>query len=646
MKTLKRSLSVLLAALLLTACCVPALAADKDDPKQYPTIIISGYSSSYLAETLDDGTKNVIWKLDFGQLPEMLLANIADIALDAGLLLMGDASYIAETFIKQFLPVVEKMRMNDDGSSTYNVDSYLTTPEELNIANLRAKYPDGKYQAYIQMVDLVAEQMGGYDHLYYCYNDFRRSVLDCSDRLDQLIEGVCEREGTDKVNIVAQSHGGQIAAFYIARYGYKNRIHNVVLNVPAIGGAGLAWDPFSGAVHLDLDTLLTFIENGTMMEVDIDWLTKAAQSGLIDNIISKLLPGTMDYIKNWGSLWDFVPADKYDEFRAMYGDEAHAEMLEKADIVHYEIMPVIGEKLNEAIERGARINIVCGTNARVVTGMEVNSDGIIPVYCATNATCAPIGERFSDGYRTLGTTCSDPTHNHLSPAMDVDASTCWLPENTWFVNGMFHGMEAKDPYTYALIGKLIGTREITDVHSSPEFTQFHASTNRQYGAAVRFNRSVEGYCDKKDNALIVTNISDQYPMQLLSVSVSGAELYFTGVRKTAELAPGESVEIAFTGSLPTVSLKRINVTLTFRHSGNPTPVSYRTVPFTVMNGEPVEYDASNPYEGYKASSVLHLQDNTLDILKAAGVLELLEMVYNIFEPVFKVLETLYKFVVG
>ncbi len=44
------------------------------------------------------------------------------------------------------------------------------------------------------------------------------------------------------------------------------------------------------------------------------------------------------------------------------------------------------------------ISIIAGTGNNSVTGMQVNSDGIIPTYCSTGATCAPIGWRFADGY--------------------------------------------------------------------------------------------------------------------------------------------------------------------------------------------------------------------------------------------------------
>ncbi len=633
---MKKLLSIVLTCLLLAACMIPAFAADKNlaETKRisdYPMLVLSGFSSSPLGWTDDEGDKHFVWKLNFDSLPEMILRDIANVALDAGVLATtGNAAPLIETAKKEILPYyLEKLKMNPDGTSVYNVDAYFNTIDELRLSAMWELDEGGNFIDEPEKSAMCAEEMGGYDHIYYLYPDWRKSILECAARLDRVIEEICEAEGTDKVNILAISHGGQTAAYYLADYGYKNRVNHIVFTVPAIGGAGIAYDPFLGTIDIQLEEFMPFIENGTKLEPDLEWLFRAKQSGLLNDLFAALLPTAMEYIGNWESLWDFIPADKYEEFRAKYNDDAHAKMIERCDRIQYEILPRMGEILNGVKAAGTSVNIMCGYGGRIVSGMPVTSDGIIPTYCASNATCAPYGMRFADGYQTLGTTCSDPSHDHLSPAMDVDASTCWLPENTYFIDGYYHGMEYKDPYTRELLYKLLFTNDLSDVHADPAFPQFHQSTNRMYGAALWFDKSADGYVSSKDTKLIIKNVSDEYPMEILSVIPQGLDLYFD-LKGVGTLEPGESVEIPFSGKVPKVSRQRASITVTFNHSGNATPLSSRTVAFTIKNGAPVAFDENEPIVSRSMGSVLGVSDEARQSLKDAGVLELFELVYGVF----------------
>jgi len=52
------------------------------------------------------------------------------------------------------------------------------------------------------------------------------------------------------------------------------------------------------------------------------------------------------------------------------------------------------------------------------------------------ATCAPIESPFPFWYRQK----INDGHNHISPDRLVDASTCVLPEQTWFTYNTLHGI--------------------------------------------------------------------------------------------------------------------------------------------------------------------------------------------------------------
>ncbi|MCR5041250.1 MAG: hypothetical protein K6C36_04005 [Clostridia bacterium] len=628
---MKKLISVILAAVMLASAAAPAVSAAADDPTKYPVIIITGYSSSYLEMTKEDGSKETVWKLDFGSLPEMLLSNLAEVALAAGNLALGDPEVLAKVFAEKFLPVVEPLRMNPDGTSVYDVQPVLKTARDMNIARIFEE-EDGRYIDEPGKVEAIGEVMGGYEHMYFCYSDFRRSILDCAEVLNNVIEGVLKLEHAKKVNVMAISHGGQELAFYLAKYGSKNRIHNAVLTCPAVGGAAMAWDAFN-PVHLDMETLWNFIENANMREEDVTWLKLAYLNGYLDEIIAAVQPYIMEYVGCWGSLWDFIPPDKYEEFRSRFDPVEYAGLIAQADETH-RIMATIGEKLRECQAAGTNISVTCGTGAVAVTGYNVNSDGIIPVYCATGATTPEYGLRFSDGYAGCGTVCSDPTHNHVSPSMEVDASSAYLPENTWYIEGMFHAQENNDPYSKALYLKLLLTDDLKDVYSDPAFPQFHQAMSRQYGAAVSFNSSSDGYVSGADDSVIVTNLSKEYPMRLLGLRTTGMDLVFNTLG-VGEIAPGQSVSIPFAGKVPEVSRQRAAITVTFSHKGNTTPVYSRTLDLTIMNGPAVEYDPDEPCADADFPSVFSewLSDASVTELRDSGLLRLFELIYNVFYKV-------------
>ena len=95
--------------------------------------------------------------------------------------------------------------------------------------------------------------------------------------------------------------------------------------------------------------------------------------------------------------------------------------------------------------------------------------------------------------------------------------TAYLPAQTFFVENLYHGMTYKDEYTKNLLFTLLLTDEIEDVRSDPAFPQFHATTNKSHSVFAAFDHSTEGFCDSGDTALIVTNLSEKYPMKLLGI---------------------------------------------------------------------------------------------------------------------------------
>ncbi|MBQ3005923.1 MAG: hypothetical protein IJD78_00005 [Clostridia bacterium] len=579
---MKKIISVLLALALVFSTCAVAFAAsvelDKDEISDYPLIIVPGYSSSSLVYPEKD---KVVWGVNMDAVLERVLSDIVEIGVGLGALTVGNAKIIATTLAGGINDFMEEMKCNPDGTSKYPLERAVSTAEEVNNANLMITHPNGDHRQEQDMAAEFAEYIG-HENIYNFTCDFRMGSEACAKQLDELIQDVKKHSGKDKVNLLAVSHGGQVTATYLTLYGWKNDVDNAVLTVPAIGGAGIAYDALTNNIRFDEECLIRFVEHGMRCEEDYNWLVKAQQLGFVDLIFEELIPQVFEVFCYWGSIWDFIPADKYEETKKLLDPVKSAALFEKTDRFHYEILPKVGEKLSECIENGMNISIISGTGNRIVTGLNENSDGIITTAASTGATCAPYGERFADGY-VQKNPCGGK--NKISPAMDVDASTAYLPDNTWFVNGLFHGMTYWDNYTRTLMMTTLFTDRITDVYSDANYPQFKDTTNPSSSVYAQFKDCGAGILGKTDK-LVITNCNWENDIRISAVYCEDNSIRFK-FNPFMKLEPGECLEAEVIGEIPELSGKSVGITVCYT-SMSITPVGYRTQRFRIENGAAVE----------------------------------------------------------
>ena len=634
---MKKTLSVVLSVLLVLSVFAPAASA-ADNGKPYPTIIVAGYSSSNLYM----GDKQV-WKLDTNEILSLVLSNIAQIGRGLGELALQRPGYIADVVGQGMVDLAGKLAFNPDGTSVNDIRTYYQDAARTQFTYLYANEGGEQIHEKVIMADIAALYgPNGNDYVFSYQQDFRMSMVDCAATLDTYIDSVLEFTGAEKVNIFAVSHGGQTVAAYLALYGLeKNVINNIVMNVPAIGGAALAYDVMSENVVFDEETLFYFIENGQMLEEDINWLVRANQFGILDDVCNLLMH---KYVKQiigyWGSIWDFIPTEYYPVLRdEMLDPVLSAALIEKSDYFHYEILANITETLNACVDEGMNIYIVAGCGMPSVTGLQEQSDAIIRVKDSTGSECAPYGSRFNDGYLQKRTVCKDAAHNHLSPDMAIDASTGYLPDYTWYINGMYHGMSWKDQYAVDLCEKLILSDERINVNTYSEFPQFKYSSNRNYSVTATLDRSPQGYWTGEDTALTITNPSHKYKMRLISVSVEGADAAFD-VKSLIYIDPQGSVTIPMKGSIPNESLTTADITINYSLLGSITPLGSRTLVFTINNGPAAQYDASNPYTAANRDTAFdqNLSDTLKTALTKLGLFDWLKMIINSLLTILKTIK--------
>ena len=636
---MKKVLSVFMSLLLIFSIVSVQATAKTEKTADYPLVVVPGFSSSYLYEVTEDGEEKILWgSIEGLGIIDRVLSKIAKIGVGLGAAVFGQPQMFADTINNAIPDIVGNLACNADGSPVVETVTY---PNDPAITNYRYLIDEmgSMHAAETEIMADIAAVYGecGYEKIFSFQTDFRLSIVDATENLRAYIDAVLEYTGAEKVNIFAVSYGGQISASYLNVYGHENKVHNAVLTVPAIGGAALAYDIMSENVRLDEETLMYFIENGTMLEEDINWLMKAHSLGFLDEVLNLIIKGGIKTIINyWGSIWDFIPAEYYDDMKAEYLNiSENAELIRKSDIFHYEILPTMNEKLEECISNGTNVYIVAGYDAPSVTGLYVQSDAIISLNAATGAVCAPLGLRFSDGYTCKYDTCKNSSHNHLSPAMNVDASTCYLPEQTWFISGLFHGMTWKDEYTRNLCKTLLFTDETVSVHTFADYPQFRYSSNVCHSVQMEFNGSPDYRIDSSDTVLTVTNLSNKYTMNLLSVKCYGADIQFR-VPACTFLKPGESIELTIKGSLPEVSGTTVDITANYTLIGDIAFQGNRTITVFIDNGENITYNSEEPFttEKYDTEFDTFTIEFIKYILTKTGLYQLVKMLFNCFISMF------------
>ena len=357
---MKKAVSLILCLVMLVSMgAVGASAAyETNQLTKYPVIMVPGFMASEMYKIDEEtGEKVTVW--GWNAAADMVVGagggNLGGIITEfAEYLLAGNVKPIAKRLGEGFNRIFGDLKSNPDGSGTTPIYTYVSTPEETNFKYLRENYPEGNHQHEAEIMAEVCNKVGA-ENTYAFQYDFRLSAAEAAEVLREYIDDVIEytnknreeSEKIDKVNIIAVSHGGQVTGTYLSLYGEEGKVNNAVLTIPALGGAGIAYDAFNyqqdGFTFGDVG-LLVFIQHAMLMEEDYHYLLEAGLLGFLDELATALVPYCFDTIGNWCSLWDFIPVEHYEELKAqLLDEEENAGLIEKSDFMHYEVMSEDGE---------------------------------------------------------------------------------------------------------------------------------------------------------------------------------------------------------------------------------------------------------------------------------------------------------------
>lgn len=545
----------------------------------HPLIFIQGYSGPKLIRDRGLETEEQVWTFDPLDVVGNVGLNLFDIIGSVADYAKGDTAPFIECFRNLTAEWFDNISMNPDGTSKYNISSYPYYIEEANVKYINEE-KNGKYLPMTEgeFIEDLSRTIPE-ERIYIFNTDWRRSHLDNCEHLMKFIDEVLEYTGSDKVDLYGMSHGGQLVATYLYYHGTEGKVDNAVMNSPAIGGTSLVMELLGeDPVAFDLNELLRF--GGVMLhtELDLRWLGNILPAEFLNSLLKTafnevLLP----YVIRFGSIWDLMDTETYVKLRDVYLDPVeNAKIIEKADKMHFECMPNMSEGLKKAQAAGVNIGILANYGSHIGTGKEVDSDFIIDTVNTSGATPATFGERFPEGYKQLNTTCTDPTHNHVSPTRTLDASTCYLPENTWFNYEQYHTQTWWDTYTRALLLELVLTDNIKDVHSDPRFPQFEIAQSPLDGVYAKYNGpQSSGYYSDSSDTITLRNLSEA-AIEIQSVTINGKAVDIGGKVKLKKSGTYDlkykpqnneflTVEIAYTSKGVIIESDTYTRTLYFSH---------------------------------------------------------------------------------
>lgn len=514
MKNSKKLLSIIIAVVLVALTCVPAFAGNDCDCGNTPVIMVSGFGATTLVKVNDDGSESVAFPPDLDLIKNSITDNLNKI----------DKEHPLEFPASIVTQILDPVKMNPDGTSYYNLKPIYSSAEDTSLEGFK-KNDALKYVPYTGSEFLDMECIGekiGDDHVFNFLFDWRISSDEVADQLLAYIEDVLEITGHDKVSIYCLSQGSVCVAQYLYKYADKGYIDNVVFNDPIFEGSDFITDIITGRndYKLSYGDIIELIQNILHTEIDVSSLASIIPGG-IDTIVemgASLIVVPM--VKDSPAYLEMVTKKDYESIlETYYTEEDNAKLIEAVNKTRNGYMADIEGTLRNAEKYGTNVSIVAASGKTIVTGSEVNSDSIVNVEYSTGAYCADWGTAFPADY----TQKKDIGHDCVSPDRTIDLSCGYIPERTWIINDLFHGMVEWAPDSLALVETLLYTHDLKDAWSSKEFPQFMQSDDPTQNITAVFgdSNSLSTRTGGSGN-ITLTNVSSE-DILINSVSVNGSE---------------------------------------------------------------------------------------------------------------------------
>lgn len=456
---MKKTIAMILSVLMLATLFVPAFAQDDPvalvDHGQVPLVLLGGDGNTIYDEngnaalTFDKAFKKLIGK-DGGNGSDTVKESAQNVLLSfiAGII-TGNYDPYYEKLQQEIGELTDTLQMDENGNPKYGTDisakDRATNRARMTTPNKKSVY--------------------GYDDYHFWY-DWRKDPLEVADELDAYIEAVCAMTGHAQVGLAGRCLGANFVLAYLAKYGYKNRLRGIGFDAGMVGGQDSMSESVSGKFKTDGDSINRYLIDMEQINDESygDWIRDlvdfAEHAELLDGlsiatratIYDQLVEGVssalaLSTIYTIPSYWSCVSARDYDDaMRYVFGEEGskkrekYAGLIEKIENYNVNVRQKQDEILTTYLKNGGNIAIIAKYGFQMTPisqSRTLVSDDLVSVRNASlGATTSMLYNTLDDDY--IAGREAEGKGKYISPDKKVDASTCLLPDNVWFLKGYEH----------------------------------------------------------------------------------------------------------------------------------------------------------------------------------------------------------------
>ncbi len=488
-KTFKSVISLILTVIFVLGTV--SVAAAKEDVT--PVIVVSGMNSFPLTNEIGE----TVYPPSGDKITSLVMNNIKPLL---GFLVTGNWQKLGDEIIYDvYADLFTEIICDENGNS---VSEIKTSTFPMSVDNYPDVFENGEEtEDEIGIVKGLIDDIGG-ENVYFFNYDWRLDPMKHADDLNAFVENVKKEKRSDKVTLIPCSMGGTVTNSYLYKYG-SGSVNKVIYAMTAIQGLDAVGEVFHRNIDVDVDVLMAYLFSMQRDDLAMQILMSAIASvteitPTITKFVDKFIDESLDELNDrvydelmvisFGTLpgfWSLVPDSYYDEAKEIFFAGKINKIFEAViDNYHNNVQAKADEIMQSAIDSGTEVYVLAsyGYVGGPYTNKAMNqSDCLIETANQSLwATTAVYGESFGKDYEALGTVCSDKTHNHVSTDGIIDASTCFFPENTWFIKYNKHVGIPYNTDCHKLMTYLVTSDSYVNVHSDENFPQF-TSYNKNTG---------------------------------------------------------------------------------------------------------------------------------------------------------------------
>lgn len=446
-KFMRAALCLILTAVMLFSSTTVAFAKNGVTP----VITVHGLGANAIYENVGTDKQAEITNLGIGDISTAFLSNPE--LINQVLKMMDPATKADKDNLITYLKnLVSNNPLNCDENGNVKKGQGIINYWTDSLAN-HTDYWQNAVSAEPAIARQICESIGAKN--VYAFNyDWRVDICKTADDLNDYIQLVKMQTGVRKVTLVGSSLGGSVLSAYIDKYKGNNDLERCVFVNSAFEGVDVA-RAYAKDLVLDKKVVMKSFKNlgnssnggsnNTLMtilsaafDVRVSYFVDSLNELLKDDVFVNRV--YVEVLKPWlgniPALWECIPQNSFNKAVKTMSSigflDKNTQLYAKIKKYH-SVQGRLKSNLKALKKQGVQVAIFVGTGMPgiPVTSKHTNyTDTLIDAkYASAGAKVAKYGKKLS-GKNAKG--------KYVSKDRTINAKTCALPDNTWFIKNLRH----------------------------------------------------------------------------------------------------------------------------------------------------------------------------------------------------------------